>query len=50
MVVTSVDKKDDGSTVITIKRKDGSAFFGTHKTVKANVEAAIQSGELKATD
>lgn len=50
VVVTSVDKKDDGSTVITIKRKDGSAFFGTHKTVKANVEAAIQSGELKATD
>ena len=47
VVVTAVDEKEDGTVQITIKRKDGRAFFGTHKTVKANADKAMKNGELR---
>ncbi|MGC1516754.1 MAG: hypothetical protein WA810_14365 [Maribacter sp.] len=48
VVVTSVKEKKDGTTQVTIKRKDGGRFFGSHTYVSANVQEAVASGELQA--
>lgn len=46
VVVTAVSESDNGAVIVTIKRKDDRAFFGTHKTVKANLEKALKTKEL----
>lgn len=48
VVVTKVKIKKDGSTVVTLKRQDGTRFFRTHKVITANINEALQSGELQA--
>ncbi|WP_108424712.1 hypothetical protein [Flagellimonas amoyensis] len=46
VVVTSIKEKKDGTKVVKIKRADGNRFFGSHWSVAANVEKALESGEL----
>lgn len=46
VVVTSVKEKKDGTKVVKIKRADGNRFFGSHWQIAANVEKALESGEL----
>ncbi|MFD0799172.1 hypothetical protein ACFQZJ_16980 [Maribacter chungangensis] len=48
VVVTSVEEKKDGTTLITIKRQDGGRFFGSHTFVSVSFNEAITSGELQA--
>lgn len=45
--VTAVKEKD-GTTEVTIKPKDGTRFFGSHKWIKADLNAALAAGELQA--
>ncbi|WP_299124578.1 hypothetical protein [uncultured Winogradskyella sp.] len=49
VVVDDVMTKADGSTYVTLKKKDGSKFFGLKSTVKANYNKAIESKELSLT-
>lgn len=47
VVVTAINIKKDGTTVVKIKRKDGKRFFGSHRYLAANIDEALQSGELQ---
>ncbi|WP_178984876.1 hypothetical protein [Winogradskyella helgolandensis] len=46
VVIDKVDTKDNGSTTVIIKKKDGSKFFGLLNKVKADYAKAIETGEL----
>lgn len=46
VVVTSIKEKKDGTKLVRIKRTDGNRFFGSHWQVAANIEKALESGEL----
>jgi hypothetical protein len=46
--VTAIKEKKDNTTVVTIKMKDGTRFFGSHRTLKAHLKAAVAAGELVA--
>ncbi|REG87854.1 hypothetical protein [Winogradskyella sediminis] len=46
VVIDNIETKKNGSTVVTLKKKDGSKFFGILKNVKADYTKAIASGEL----
>ncbi len=46
VIVDDVTTKDDGSTYVILKKKDGSKFFGIKTSVKANYNKAIKAGEL----
>ncbi|MBM1107642.1 hypothetical protein JQC67_15910 [Aurantibacter crassamenti] len=46
--VTAIKEKKDGTTEVTLKRKDGSRFFGSHTAVEADIYEAVNSGELHA--
>ncbi len=46
VVVESVIKKDDNTTEVVLKRKDGKKFFNYLPTVSANLEKAVEKGEL----
>lgn len=46
VVVKAVEEKPDGTTEITIERKNGKKFFRHLKSVKADFGKAIESGEL----
>ncbi len=46
VVVTSIHKKKNSSTVIRFKLKNGKRFFGSHTLLRANAEKALNSGEL----
>tara|TARA_R110002167_G_scaffold134051_17_gene319443 strand:+ start:9356 stop:9787 length:432 start_codon:yes stop_codon:yes gene_type:complete len=48
VVVTSIKEKKDGTTQVKIKRTDGGRFFGSHTVVEADLDEALQSGELLA--
>lgn len=48
IVVTSIKEKKDGTTQIKFKRNDGGRFFGSHKFIAADVNDALESGELEA--
>jgi len=48
VVVTSVKKKKDGTTIAKIKRKDGGRFFGSHAVITTDINNALQWGELIA--
>lgn len=47
LVVQSFERDKDGMTKAVLKRKDGLNFFRFFPRVRANIEKAIQSGELK---
>jgi hypothetical protein len=46
VIVSEVNTKKDGSTYVILKKKDDTKFFGYLKDVKANYQAAVESGEL----
>lgn len=46
VVVTSVKEKKDGTLQVKIKRIDGRKFFNSHTVVSADLESALESGEL----
>jgi len=46
VVIDEVITKDDGTTYVILKKKDGTKFFGYKRTVKANYTKAIDTGEL----
>jgi len=47
-VVSSIEKRKDGVTIVKLKRKDGGRFFGSHTYVEATIDDALKSGELQA--
>ncbi len=47
VVVTSVKEKKNGRTEIKIRRKDGGRFFGINTVISADLQKAMQSGELQ---
>ena len=46
--VTAIKEKKDSTTEVTLKLKDGTRFFGSHRTIKADLKAAVATGELLA--
>ncbi|MCK8479744.1 hypothetical protein [Psychroserpens algicola] len=46
VVVSEIKTKDDGTTYVILKKKDGSKFFGYLSEVKANYKASLEAGEL----
>ncbi|MGB5942287.1 MAG: hypothetical protein WBG71_05350 [Leeuwenhoekiella sp.] len=47
VVVTKIEEDKNGTQTIQLRRVDGKSFFGVRSTVSANVQAALQDGELK---
>lgn len=48
VVITSIKEKKNGTIEVKIKRQDGGRFFGSHKVIKADLNDALSSGELRA--
>ncbi|WP_147676221.1 hypothetical protein [Algibacter pacificus] len=48
VVVSHVETCDKGHTYVTLKKQDGSKFFGYLQSVKANYTKSLKSGELSA--
>lgn len=46
VVVTSVNLNARGKTEVTLKRQDGRKFFRNFPEVTADLEQALQAGEL----
>lgn len=46
VVVDEVITKDNGSTYVMLKKKDGTKFFGYLTTIKANYSKAIDAKEI----
>ncbi len=46
VTVTKVDKSQDGSTKITLKRANGKKFFNSITIVSANFEKALEKKEI----
>jgi hypothetical protein len=46
VLVDEVITKDDGSTYVILKKKDGSKFFGYLAKIKANYTKAIEAKEI----
>ncbi|MGJ8549297.1 hypothetical protein [Winogradskyella wichelsiae] len=46
VIIHEISTTDNGSTSVTLKKKDGSKFFGFLNAVKADYENAIDAGEL----
>ena len=46
VVVSDIKTCNKGTKYVVLEKKDGSKFFGYLKTVKANYDASINSGEL----
>lgn len=47
VVITDVEKIDDGETRISVKRKDGRRFFNTVSNVSISLEKALEANEIK---
>ncbi|MCX2718241.1 hypothetical protein [Lentiprolixibacter aurantiacus] len=47
VIVEAISYDKDGSTLITLSRQDGMKFFRAFPTVKASLEDALDSGELR---
>jgi ABC-type enterochelin transport system substrate-binding protein len=47
VVVTAVNKKNDGTLQVQIQRTDGKRFFGNQSVVNADLKDALESGELR---
>ncbi|MFK7747198.1 MAG: dihydroorotase [Kordia sp.] len=48
VVVTSVDKKKDGSVMATIKLTSKKSFFNSHKFITVAIDEAVRQKELIA--
>jgi hypothetical protein len=46
VVIEDLVTQDDGTIDVTLKKKDGSKFFGFLTTVKANYNKAIEAQEI----
>ncbi len=46
VTVTNIEKKENGSTMITLKKVDGKKFFNTLTVVKANFDKALERKEI----
>jgi protein involved in polysaccharide export with SLBB domain len=46
VVITSVKEKKNGALQVKIKRADGRKFFNSHSVVSADLNSALESGEL----
>jgi hypothetical protein len=46
VVITRVERKENGSTQVVLKRADGRKFFRFLPSVKADLEQALSYGEL----
>ncbi len=46
VIVTSVDEREDGSMIATIKLTSDRSFFNSHKFVTVDVEKALKHKEL----
>lgn len=47
LIVEKVVQKENGTTKIVLKRKDGLKFFRFYPTIEANFEQALAKNELK---
>ena len=47
VVVETISYDKDGATLVTLRRQDGKRFFRAFPTVKASLEEALDSGELR---
>lgn len=47
LVVVHEIKSGNNVNTVVLKRADGKKFFGSFPSIKANYEAALESGELK---
>ncbi len=47
VIITAIKEKKDGTLKVKIKRTDGGRFFGSHPVVSADLENALESGELR---
>jgi hypothetical protein len=47
LVVEHIETNKTGTVVASLKRKDGQKFFRFFPTVKANLNGALNSGEIK---
>ena len=50
VIVDEVMTDTDGNTMVTLKAKDGSKFFGLKSAVKANYTKALEVGELASNN
>ena len=50
VLVTAIEKKSDGSQEVVLQRVDGRKFFNSHASVKADIDKALKTGELKLTN
>lgn len=48
VVVTDFKEKKDGTIIVIVTPKNGTRFFGSHKFLSANLNAALQAEELIA--
>ena len=46
VIITAVDKKQDGNTHVTFKPENGSKFFNSVAVVNASFEKAIEQKEI----
>ncbi|MDO1502076.1 dihydroorotase [Winogradskyella maritima] len=46
VVITSIEKKENGKQVATIKLTDSRRFFNSHKYVTVDIDKAIENKEL----
>lgn len=46
VIIKAVEEKPDGTTEVTLERRNGKKFFRHLKSVKADFGKAIESGEL----
>lgn len=44
--VTEVTTNDAGETKVVLEREDGRKFFRTHSAITANINDALENGEL----
>ena len=47
VMVSSIEKQVDGTTRVSLRRKDGRKFFNYLAEVKASLEPALERGELR---
>ncbi len=48
VIVTDLEYREGTKTLVTLKRKDGGRFFNALFSVKADLDRALNAGELKS--
>jgi hypothetical protein len=44
--ITAIETKNDGTRQVELKRVDGRKFFRNYATVKADIDKALEAGEI----